>query len=101
MVSACLTVANSTDYKPVWTGNPPADFGTDMAQLQTNYGNITVLAARADAATGGGDRAGKCRVHACPRARQPFQEKRRPRQSRQGGRDQNRHRAVAQAGAFG
>jgi hypothetical protein len=38
----------------VWTGNPPADFGTDMAQLQTNYGNVTVLAAQADAATGGG-----------------------------------------------
>ena len=54
MVGASITVANSTDYKPVWTGNPPADFGTDMAQLQTNYGNITVLAAQADAATGGG-----------------------------------------------
>ncbi len=54
MVGACITVANSTDYKPVWTGNPPADFGTDMATLQTNYGNVTVLAAQADAATGGG-----------------------------------------------
>ena len=54
MVGACITVANSTDYKPVWTGNPPADFGTDLATLQTNYGNITVLAAQADAATGGG-----------------------------------------------
>ena len=55
MVGACLTVANSTDYKPVWTGNPPAGFGTDMATLQTNYGSVTVLAAQADAATGGGD----------------------------------------------
>jgi hypothetical protein len=54
MVGACITVANSTDYKPVWTGNPPADFGTDMMQLQTNYGSVTVLAAQADAATGGG-----------------------------------------------
>ncbi len=54
MVGACITVANSTDYKAVWTGNPPADFGTDMATLQTNYGNVTVLAAQADAATGGG-----------------------------------------------
>jgi len=54
MVGASITVANSTDYKPVWTGNPPADFGTDMATLQTNYGNVTVLAAQADAATGGG-----------------------------------------------
>jgi hypothetical protein len=54
MVGACITVANSTDYKPVWTGNPPADFGTDMTQLQAGYGNVTVLAAQADAATGGG-----------------------------------------------
>src|ERR1035437_9369239 len=54
-IGACLTVANSTDYKPVWTSNPPADFGTDLAQLQTNYGSVTVLAAQADAATGGGD----------------------------------------------
>jgi len=54
MVGACITVANSTGYKPVWTGNPPADFGTDLAQLQTNYGSVTVLAAQADAATGGG-----------------------------------------------
>jgi len=54
MVGACITVANSTDYKLVWTGNPPADFGTDMATLQTNYGSVTVLAAQADAATGGG-----------------------------------------------
>ncbi len=54
MVGACLTVANSTDYKLVWSGNPPADFSTDMATLQTNYGNVTVLASQADAATGGG-----------------------------------------------
>jgi len=54
MVGACITVANSTDYKPVWTGNPPADFSADMATLQTNYGNVTPLAAQADAATGGG-----------------------------------------------
>jgi hypothetical protein len=54
MVGACINVANSTDYKPVWTGNPPADFGTNMAQLQTNYGSVTVLAAQADAATAGG-----------------------------------------------
>ena len=57
MVGACITVANSTDYKPVWTGNPPADFSADMATLQTNYGNVTPLAAQADAATGGGGEA--------------------------------------------
>ena len=53
MVGACITVAQSSDYKPVWNGKPPADFGTDMATLQTNYGDITAKAAQADAATGG------------------------------------------------
>jgi hypothetical protein len=54
MVGACITVANSADYQPVWTGNPPADFTADMATLQTSYGSVTALAAQADAATGGG-----------------------------------------------
>jgi len=53
MVGACITVAQSSDYKPVWDGNQPADFGTDIATLQTNYGAITAKAAQADAATGG------------------------------------------------
>jgi hypothetical protein len=37
MVGACITVANSTDYKPVWTGNPSADFGTDMDDLVLQF----------------------------------------------------------------
>jgi len=53
MVGACITVAQSSDYKPVWNGKPPADFGTDMAKLQTDYGEVTATAAQADAATGG------------------------------------------------
>jgi hypothetical protein len=53
MVGACINVANSTDYKPVWTGQPPADFGTDMTALQTSYGNVTSVAAQVDSATGG------------------------------------------------
>jgi hypothetical protein len=53
MVGACLNLATSTDYKPVWTGNPPADFAADMAQLQTDYGAVTAKAAQADGATGG------------------------------------------------
>ncbi|MDQ6630736.1 MAG: hypothetical protein M3Y82_03140 [Verrucomicrobiota bacterium] len=53
MVGACITVAQSSDYKPVWNGNPPADFGTDLTKLQTDYGAITAKAAQADAATGG------------------------------------------------
>lgn len=31
MVGACLSLAQSADYKPVWTGKPPADFATDLA----------------------------------------------------------------------
>ena len=53
MVGACLNVAQSPDYKPVWDGNEPADFGVDLADLQTEYGAITAKAALANAATGG------------------------------------------------
>lgn len=53
MVGACLTVAQSSDHKPAWTGKDPADFGTDLTQLQTDYGAVTAKAAQAEAATGG------------------------------------------------
>ena len=54
MVGASVTVAQSSDHKSVWLGKEPADFGTDMAQLQTDYGAVTARAAQAVAATGGG-----------------------------------------------
>ena len=53
MVGACITVAQSSDYKPAWNGQPPADFGTDIVQLATGYGAVTAKAAQADGATGG------------------------------------------------
>ncbi|HEY0551291.1 MAG TPA: hypothetical protein VGF13_16925 [Verrucomicrobiae bacterium] len=53
MAGTCITVANSPDHKVVWDGNGPLDFGTGMAQLQTDYGNVTAKAARAEAASGG------------------------------------------------
>jgi hypothetical protein len=53
MVGACINVAQSSDYKPVWNGKPPADFAIDIAQIQTDYGAITAKAAQAEAATGG------------------------------------------------
>jgi hypothetical protein len=34
MVGACVTVAQSSDYQPVWNGKPPADFGTDKCLLR-------------------------------------------------------------------
>ena len=53
MVGACINVANSKDYQSVWTGKEPADFATDLAQLQTDYAAVTPKAAQAEAATGG------------------------------------------------
>ena len=53
MVGACINVANSKDYKSTWTGTAPADFGTDIAQLQTDYAGVTAKAALADSASGG------------------------------------------------
>ena len=45
MVGACITVAQSSDYKPAWNGQPPADFGTDIVQLATDYGALSAAAA--------------------------------------------------------
>lgn len=53
MVGACITVAQSPNHNAVWEGQDPADFSTDMATLQTNYGNTSAKAAQAEAATGG------------------------------------------------
>ena len=53
MVGACINVANTTENKAVWNGNPPLDFTTDIAQLQTDYTSVTAKAALADAASGG------------------------------------------------
>ena len=56
-VGACINVAQSTDYKPVWTGKEPADFATDLAKLQADYGAVTAKAAQAvDALPGAGGR---------------------------------------------
>jgi hypothetical protein len=53
MVGACLNVAQSPDYTPVWTGKEPADFALDLAALQTDYTATLAKAAQTDAATGG------------------------------------------------
>lgn len=53
MVGACINVAKSSDHQSVWTGQEPADFAIDLAQLQTNYGAATAKAALAEGATGG------------------------------------------------
>lgn len=54
MVGACITVAQSSDYKPTWDSQEPADFGTDLALVTTAYGTISAKHAEAIAATGGG-----------------------------------------------
>ncbi len=48
MINTCLGLANSSDYKPVWTGKDPADFGTDLATLGVNYNACIAKAALAD-----------------------------------------------------
>lgn len=53
MVGACLTVAQSPEYRPVWQGQPPADFAADLARLAADHAAITAKAAQSDAATGG------------------------------------------------
>jgi hypothetical protein len=65
MVGACITVAQSSDYKPAWNGQTPADFGTDILQLATDYGAVTAKAAQADGATGGAA-VGPCGSHPKP-----------------------------------
>ena len=53
MIGACINVATSKDYVGVWTGQQPAAFGTDFAQLQTGYSAVVQKAALADSAKGG------------------------------------------------
>jgi hypothetical protein len=53
MIRACLTVAHSDEYQPVWTGRPPADFATDLVHLTTLFDTVVAKAAQTDAATGG------------------------------------------------
>ena len=53
MVGACLTVAQSAEFSPVWTAHAPLDFGTDLAALATKYGNATALSAQFQSAITG------------------------------------------------
>lgn len=53
MIGTCITVAQSPEYKPVWEGQEPADFATDIAKLATDHAAVSLKAAQADAATGG------------------------------------------------
>lgn len=52
MVGACLTIAQTTENKPVWNGKAPEDFATDLAALQAAYEATLAKAAQVD--TGGG-----------------------------------------------
>ena len=54
MVRACLNVAESPEYKSVWTSSPPVDFRTEMAQVAAEFEAVTTKGGLADAATGGG-----------------------------------------------
>jgi uncharacterized protein YukE len=53
MIGACITVAQSTEYKPTWDGKAPADFTAEMTQLQSSYTALNQKAAQVEIATGG------------------------------------------------
>lgn len=53
MTNTCLGIANSAEYKAVWTGKEPADFAADIAELQTGYDAVIAEAALIDGATTG------------------------------------------------
>ena len=53
MAGACLTVANSADYKAVWLGKEPAEFEADIARLGADYGAVISKSAQAEASGGG------------------------------------------------
>ncbi len=54
MVGTCITVANGKEHKPVWDGQPPLAFTTDLADLTAKYQKINAAHALAKATTGGG-----------------------------------------------
>ena len=53
MVSACFAIADRPAYTLVWSGQPPVDFGTDLAALRADYAAVTAAATLAAAATTG------------------------------------------------
>jgi hypothetical protein len=53
MVGTCLTVAESPEHRPVWDGQEPAEFKTDLAALKAKYQSAMRVASQAGAATTG------------------------------------------------
>lgn len=53
MVGTCISIAQDNAFNPVWQGQDPADFGTDLAQLATDHAAVVNKAALWEAATGG------------------------------------------------
>ncbi len=46
MIGSRITLANRPEYKPVWLGQDPADFETDLAALTLEYAATNALAAQ-------------------------------------------------------
>ena len=53
MVGTCITVAQSSDFKPVWEGMLPIDFGSDLARLSADYEAVCEKNALAKTLEGG------------------------------------------------
>ncbi|MBC8003492.1 MAG: hypothetical protein H7X97_12970 [Opitutaceae bacterium] len=53
MTQACVALAESPEYQPVWNGNAPAAFATELAAVKTALTSTLALASQADAAATG------------------------------------------------
>lgn len=53
MVGACVAVAESSAFRPVWDGQAPAAFGVELSSLKTNLASVSALATQSGSATTG------------------------------------------------
>lgn len=53
MIGTCIAVAEKPEYVPVWSNQPPLDFGVDLGVLKIEYNGVIAAAAIAYAATTG------------------------------------------------
>ena len=53
MVGACVSIAQQTEYKPVWIDQEPLAFGLEIAGIETDHEAATAKGALAEVATGG------------------------------------------------
>ncbi len=53
LAGACINVAQSNEFQPVWNGNAPADFATDLASLRAQIADLDDLVIKFEDTTPG------------------------------------------------